>query len=84
MPEQINLGDEVRHKYTGFVGTATAATEYLSGCRRIAITPKVGKDGKLGDTCSFDEPEIEVTKKMRVERVTSTGGFKPEAKHYLK
>lgn len=84
MDTKIQLGDEVKHRYTGFSGTATAATEYISACRRITITPKVKKDGSLGDSCSFDEPEIDVIKRKNVERKTKTGGYQPEAKHYLK
>lgn len=82
---KINLGDEVRHIYTGFKGTATSITTYLSGCDRITITPKVKKDGTLGDSMSFDEPEIEIIKKKKVIRKsTNTGGWQPETKHYLK
>ena len=83
--KQIELGDEVRHKYTGFRGTATSRTHYLSGCDRVTISPKVGKDGKLGDACSFDEPEIEIIKKGKVSKPKGkTGGWQPEAKHHLK
>lgn len=81
---KIELGDEVKHIHTGFKGVATSRTQYLSGCNRITISPKVGKDGKLGDSCSFDEPEIEIIKKRNVERNTETGGWQPEVKHHIK
>ena len=84
MKEKIELGDEVKHRYTGFKGTATAYTDYISGCRRITITPKVKKDGTLGDSMAFDEPEIDITKKKRVKRQNETGGFQPSVRHYLK
>ena len=84
--KKIELGDEVKHKYTGFKGIATATTTYISGCNRITITPKVKKDGTLGEAMTFDEPEIEVTKKGSVTKIKGekTGGWQPTAKHYLK
>lgn len=80
----INLGDKVKHRYSGFEGIATARTHYISGCDRISISPKVKKDGTLGDTCSFDEPEVDVVKKGKVITPKKTGGWQPEVKHYLK
>jgi len=81
----IELGDEVRHKYSGFKGIATSRTSYLSGCDRVTITPKVKKDGTLGESCNFDEPELEVIRKGNIKKPKGkTGGWQPEAKHYLK
>lgn len=80
----IELGDEVKHTITGFKGVATSSTEFISGCRRVTITPKVKKDGTLGDSMTFDEPEIEITKQKKVKRNNKTGGWKPEVRHYLK
>jgi len=40
------LGDEVRHKVTGFTGIVTAHAKHLSGCDRLRVEPKVGADGK--------------------------------------
>lgn len=85
--KKIELGDEVRHKYSGFKGIAVCRSTYLSGCDRITIMPKTGKDGKLGDNCSFDEPEIEIIKKGKAPKIkegAKTGGFQPEYKHCLK
>ena len=81
----IELGDVVKHKYSGVVGTAVCRSTYLSGCDRITIQPKVKKDGSLGDSYSFDEPEIEVVKKLKVKKPKGkTGGWQPSVKHYLK
>lgn len=85
MKTKLELGDEVRHIHTGFKGVATSRATYLSGCDRVTISPKVGKDGKLGDACSFDEPEIEVLKAKKVKRRSvNTGGWQPKVSHYLK
>lgn len=80
----IELGDEVKHKYTGVRGIAVARTSYLSGCDRISIQQKVKKDGTLIEANNFDEPEIELVKKNRVERKSDTGGWKPQFRNYLK
>lgn len=82
---KIQLGDEVKHKFTGVRGIAVSRTNYMSGCNRIAIQPRVKKDGSLGESYAFDEPEIEITKKRKFENIDDkVGGFKPEVKHYLK
>ena len=83
--KKIQLGDEIIHKITGTKGIATAKTSYISGCDRIAITQKIKKDGTLPDSLTFDEPELEVVKKKKAKRNRNDiGGWKPEAKHYLK
>jgi len=82
---KIELGDKVKHRYSGFEGTATARTHYISGCDRINISPKVKKDGTLGDTLSFDEPEVDIVKKNKIKKPkVKTGGWQPNVKHYLK
>jgi len=82
---KIELGDMVVHKYSKVKGTAVCRSSYLSGCDRITIQPVAKKDGSLGDSYSFDEPEIEVVKKMNVKKPEGkTGGFQPTVKHYLK
>ena len=82
MENKIELGDEVIDTITGFKGVAVGKTTWLYGCNRIAVQPKVGKDGKLGETASFDEPQLKVTKKKvskeKIDRVK--GGPRPEMK----
>lgn len=62
----VNLGDEVRCMITGFSGIAVASHEYLNGCMRITVQPKVSKDGKLPEPQTFDEPHLEVKKANKV------------------
>lgn len=64
----VNLGDEVKDTVSGFRGIAVASHDYLQGCTRICIQPKVGKDGKLPDIRTFDEPALEVIKAKKVIR----------------
>lgn len=85
MNKKIELGDEVKHIHTGFKGVASARTTYLSGCDRITILPKVGKDGKMGEPVAFDEPEVEVIKANGFQNKNDkVGGFQPVARHALK
>jgi len=55
----IKLGQKVEDPITGFEGTVTIRSEYLYGCIRIGVSPKVDRDGKLQDTIFFDEPQLE-------------------------
>jgi hypothetical protein len=56
----INLGDKVRCKVTGFEGVVTSRTEFLNMCVRYGVQPPVDKDGKLQDAILFDEQQLEV------------------------
>lgn len=57
------LGDEVRDVVSGFRGIAVAEHNYLNGCTRFSVQPKIGEDGKLPDTATFDAPQLELVKK---------------------
>lgn len=80
----IKLGDEVKDKVSGFQGIAVARHTYLNGCDRISIQPKIDKEGKLPESQSFDEPQLEVIQKETVEQGSKkTGGpekYMPKAK----
>jgi hypothetical protein len=55
----IRLGQIVRDKVSGFKGVAVSEHTYLNGCSRFTIQPLVDKEGKLPDTQTFDEPQLE-------------------------
>lgn len=55
----IKLGDKVKDPITGFEGTATAKTEWLYGCSRIAVQAQIDKDGKVPGLEWFDELQLE-------------------------
>jgi len=67
---------------SGFVGTATAITEFLNGCRRVQVTPAIKSDGSYQDERWFDEPQIEVQQagayKTPLRKKTTTGGDRPD------
>jgi hypothetical protein len=57
MPE-IVLGNVYEDRISEFTGIATARTEFLNGCVRIALTPKIGEDKKPIETEWFDEQQL--------------------------
>ena len=56
----IKLGSKVKDEVTGFEGTAAARIEYLNGCIRYEVIPKVDKDGKYVDSIFFDVQRLVV------------------------
>lgn len=75
--KKVKLGDEVKDKVSGFKGIAVCKHDYLNGCSRFSIQPPVDKDGKLPDTATFDEPQLELVEKEKAEAETGsnkTGG----------
>jgi len=56
----VNLGDRVRDKITGFQGIVIGVTDWLYQCRRPIVQPEELKDGKMIDSQSFDEDQLEV------------------------
>ena len=58
--KSLKLGQEVRDTVTGFKGIAVTRTEFLQGCKRVEVQPKVNKDGTIPDVACFDEPQLEV------------------------
>lgn len=81
----VNLGDEVKDLVSGFQGVAVARYQYLQGCNRICVQPPVNKDGKLSETATFDEPQLEVIEAQKVARqIAIPGGpdkYPPPAKY---
>lgn len=74
MSKEIRLGDVARDTISGFQGVVIAETKWLHGCRRFTLAPQEVKDGKLLDTNTFDEPQLE-----RVEPKVAAGYRSPAA-----
>lgn len=71
----IKLGQEVEDIVSGLTGIAIARTEWLNGCTRICVQPKLDKDGKFVDSMDFDEPQLKVINENPLKRgPTDTGG----------
>jgi len=58
----IELGQEVKDRVTGYVGIAVSATKFLQGCDRYGVQQKFDpeKDSKIADIEMFDEIDLEV------------------------
>lgn len=73
MKNEIELGDQVKCKITGFNGIVTSYAKCLTGCDRITIQPPVGKDGKHPDSLWFDVAAVEIIKKNKIKAKDVTG-----------
>jgi len=79
----IKCGDLVRDTHSLFEGICFSRTEYVSGCVRICLQPRVGKDGKLPEVQHFDEPTCVVIKTSAVKAMpTKNGGPRPAPQHH--
>jgi hypothetical protein len=63
---KFKQGETLRDKVTGFTGIVVGRTDYISGCNRYSLQPKVGDDGKLPDMIIIDEPALERLDVLRV------------------
>lgn len=71
----IELGDKVRDKITGYIGTAVARVEFINGCVQYEVAGQVGKDNKVPEPISIDEQSLVVIGKKKKEvMVSETGG----------
>lgn len=70
----MKLGTRCKDSVSGFTGVAVAAHSYLNGCTRITVQPPVDKDGKLPESQTFDEPQLNEIEVAVPEGDHSTGG----------
>ena len=74
MKEQIQLGDKVKDKYTGFTGIVMAKTEFINGCKQYSVCEKYDKKKASAEIptmeMSIDEESLEIidTKHRRVSK----------------
>lgn len=61
MSNLFALGQRLRHRVSGLEGIAVSRTEFLSGCIRYALQPKVtaANPEKLPEASWFDVEELE-------------------------
>lgn len=64
----IELGDEVKDSVSNFKGIAVSRHSYLQGCDRITVQAPVNKKGKLEDSVTFDEEQLERITLQKVPR----------------
>lgn len=70
----IKLGQMVRDTVTGFEGICITRTDYISGCTRIGLQPKVDKEGKIPEAQHFDEPMCVVVQQAILTKPSRNGG----------
>lgn len=75
---KIKLGEEYKDSVTGFVGTATSRTEYLTGCVHIGLQPKVDKDNKIPEAQFFDESRLDSS----IKKPGGPGEHPPKGAHH--
>lgn len=61
--QTFDLGDELEDTVSGFRGIAVSIHEYLNGCRRITMLPRVKDDNTFQNECTFDEPQLKLIQK---------------------
>jgi hypothetical protein len=78
--KKIELGDEVKDKVSGFKGVVIGWIKWIHGCDQLVIQPKVGKDGKLPDSKTFDVLALKVVRKAKKVKKpkVAKGGPRPE------
>ena len=69
---QINLGDKVRDRVTGFEGIAVFHARHLYGCDTIGIKTEKLHDGKPINAQSFDILSVEKIEE-KITEVTPPG-----------
>jgi len=74
MEQEIELGDKVKDKVTGFTGIAVAKTEFLNGCVQYSVAAKVGKDNKMPEEIGIDEQSLKVITKNKKPKKEDVGG----------
>lgn len=73
----VKLGEKYRDTITGFLGTATARTEYLYGCVRVVLEGRGGEGAP--EEWVFDEQRLVTEADGRRPIPTATsGGSRPK------
>ena len=63
---KFKQGETLRDKVTGFTGIVISRIDYISGCNRYQLQPKVEADGKMPDNVYVDEPALERMDVLRI------------------
>ncbi len=64
----IGLGWLVKDKVSGFKGVTVSRTQFLYGCIRIGVQALIDKDGKIPESCCFDEPQLIVLEENYINK----------------
>ncbi len=75
--QAICLGDEVEDTVSGFTGVVTCRSQYLHGCDRITVQPRIDKAGLLPSAQTFDEPRLRRTETGKIGFTSTPAPAKP-------
>lgn len=67
MTDEIELGDKVEDKVTGFKGIVTAEIKYIYDCKQFRVTPVCNDEGAQQKSDWIDEPQLKLLKKRAVK-----------------
>lgn len=67
MKDEIQLGDQVKCKYTGFKGIAVCKMEFINKCVQFGVAPKANKDNKVPEEIFIDSQSLIIVKKAKRE-----------------
>lgn len=74
----IEFGRTYRDRITGFQGTCTGKSSFISGCDQALIVPPIAADGAFRQGEWFDDERlIDAETEQRVERTSRRGGPMP-------
>ena len=68
MKKQAELGDFVKDTITGFTGIVVGKHDYLQGCTRMTVQPKIDKDNKLPGIETFDQLQLKIITSKMVQK----------------
>lgn len=86
MNQQVEIGDLVKDRVTGFTGIVTVMSKFLAGCDRCSVQPIELEKGSTRPSEGFDVLQLEILEKQKVviepriietkkgSRKTETGG----------
>lgn len=65
--DQLNFGDRVRDRLSGFTGIVTGKHTFISGCAKVTIAPDELRDGKMQESQWVDVQFVEIVKARAFE-----------------
>jgi len=75
MPKySLKLGREVEDVITGFKGFVISKTEFITGCDRYEVQPRIDKDGMIPASENFDKEQLKVIGKGITLPLDELGG----------
>lgn len=72
--DRIVLGKEYKDEISGFTGIAVTKTEWINGCVRVTLSPKLDKDGKFQDSVCLDAEQLVETGHAIAVKPKDVGG----------